>query len=327
MMAGRRSTWAVVAFLMLVTPAPLLAQPAAKPSPPAKPAAAGKADQGGVDLAYGAFQRGYYLTAFAEATKRAQQGDPVAMTLLGELYAQGFGVGHNDGKAAEWYKLAADRGDRNAMFALAMFEIAGRGVPRNFEDATRLLERAAGLGQPLAAYDLGLLYLKGQQVMQDPAKAAALFEKAAQEGNPEAQYALATLYKEGRGVPKDIRRAMGLMRVASLAGNLDAMVEFAIGEFNGTGVSKDEAAAAQLLLKAARRGSPIAQNRLARILMAGRGTPANPVEAIKWHIVSKAGGASDPDLDLFASKQPESVREAAEKAAKKWMSTLNLPRP
>ena len=68
---------------------------------------------------------------------------------------------------------------------------------------------------------------------------------------------------------------MRLMRQASVAGNLDAMVEFAIAQFNGDGVDKDEAAAAQLFLKAAHRGSPIAQNRLARILMAGRGMPAD----------------------------------------------------
>ena len=38
-----------------------------------------------------------------------------------------------------------------------------------------------------------------------------------------------------------------------------------------------------MFLKAAHLGSPIAQNRLARILMAGRGMPANPTEAVKWH--------------------------------------------
>ena len=114
---------------------------------------------------------------------------------------------------------------------------------------------------------------------------------------------------------------MGLMGQASVAGNIDAMVEFAIGQFNGEGVPKDEAAAAQLFLKAAQLGSPIAQNRLARILMAGRGMPADPTEAIKWHIIAKAGGASDPDLDIFAGKQKPEVRDAAEKAAQQWLST------
>ena len=129
------------------------------------------------------------------------------------------------------------------------------------------------------------------------------------------------MYKEGRGVPKDVDKAMLLMGQASLAGNIDAMVEYAIAEFNGTGVKKDESGAAQLFQKAANRGSPIAQNRLARILMAGRGMPANPTEAIKWHLISKAGGDSDPELDLFASKQSASVRDAAQKEADKWMST------
>jgi hypothetical protein len=129
------------------------------------------------------------------------------------------------------------------------------------------------------------------------------------------------MYKDGRGVDKDMNKAMQLMGLASISGNVDAMVEYAIAEFNGSGVPKNETGAAQLLQKAANRGSAIAQNRLARVLMAGRGMPANATEAIKWHIISKAAGASDPELDLFASKQPQNVRDAAQKEADKWLST------
>ena len=100
---ARRSTIAALCALAALA-APVLAQP--RTSPPAPPAAA-NANTGNLDLAYGAFQRGYYLTALAEATKRAQQNDPAAMTLLGEIYAQGLGVGRDDAKAAQWYKLAA----------------------------------------------------------------------------------------------------------------------------------------------------------------------------------------------------------------------------
>ena len=76
-----------------------------------------------------------------------------------------------------------------------------------------------------------------------------------------------------------------------------------------------------------RRGSAIAQNRLARILMAGRGMPANPTEAVKWHIIAKAAGASDPELDLYAGKQTQAVRDAAQQAATKWLSTQAALRP
>ena len=75
-------------------------------------------DNPNVDLAYGAFQRGEYGDAFKIATQRAEQrGDPKAMTLLGELYANGEGVNRDDQKAVIWYKNAADRGDREVFLS------------------------------------------------------------------------------------------------------------------------------------------------------------------------------------------------------------------
>src|SRR5436190_19433647 len=76
------------------------------------------------DLAYAAYQRGYYVAAFREATRRVEEkNDPKSMTLLAELYADGLGVPNDDNRAAEWYKLAAARGDREAMFQLSMFKM------------------------------------------------------------------------------------------------------------------------------------------------------------------------------------------------------------
>ena len=129
------------------------------------------------------------------------------------------------------------------------------------------------------------------------------------------------MYKEGRGVPKDLNEATRLMGLASVAGNLDAMVEYAIAQFNGDGITKNETAAANLFLISARRGSPIAQDRLSRILMAGRGMPANPTEAVKWHMIAKAGGASDPDLDVYAGQQDAGGARRRGKTTK-WLSTL-----
>ena len=49
------------------------------------------------------------------------------MTLIAEIYSNGFGVKQDDAKAAEWYKRATDMGDPEAMFGLAMLKISGRG--------------------------------------------------------------------------------------------------------------------------------------------------------------------------------------------------------
>lgn len=328
----------LLAALFAADRAPAQAPPANPPPPrqfPAAKAAESKLAAGAApsdqpargsrepDLAYGAYQRGYFLTAFAEATRRVQDnGDPRAMTLLGELYSNGFGVPLDDLKAAKWYKLAADRGDRDALFALAIFHISRRGGLHDRAEAARLFASAAKLGNAAAAYDLGLLYLEGQQFPQDLARAAELFKASALQGNAEAQYALATLYKDGKGVEKNLTEAARLLAAAALAENLDAQVEYAIAQFNGTGIAKDEAKAAALFRKAALRGSPIAQNRLARLLSVGHGAPPNPTEAIKWHLIAKAGGNGDVYLDQFAAQQTPQVRAAAEKAARPWLAVL-----
>jgi TPR repeat protein len=153
-----------------------------------------------------------------------------------------------------------------------------------------------------------------------------LFRIAADAGNPEAQYALAICYKEGRGVAQDVTEAARLLAASARSGNIDAEVEYAIALFNGTGVAKDEAASAAILRKAALKGSPIAQNRLARVLAAGRGLPADPVEATKWHVISKAGGTTDLFLDDFVRKLTPEQREAGEAAAKPWLAARGAPR-
>jgi TPR repeat protein len=96
-------------------------------------------------------------------------------------------------------------------------------------------------------------------------------------------------------------------------------VEYAIALYNGAGIAKNETQAIALLRKAARRGAPIAQNRLARILATGRGAPVDAKEALKWHIVSKAAGASDIFLDEFMAKQSPEIRAAAQKEADPWL--------
>jgi hypothetical protein len=89
--------------LLLFGATPALAQSNA--SKPDEPEAA-KAD-----LAYAAFQRGQYLTAYAEATKRIEESkDPQAMTLVAELLANGLGVKRDEARAVHWYRLAAERG-------------------------------------------------------------------------------------------------------------------------------------------------------------------------------------------------------------------------
>ncbi|APF38275.1 TPR repeat [Chelatococcus sambhunathii] len=334
-----------VALAALLLPTAAIAQPAASPTLPAPaegaaPAEAGRAPQlptpqstpliptlpsDRTDLAYGAYQRGLYVSALKYATARveANRNDTAAMTLLGELYAQGLAVPQDFAEAASWYRLAHEKGDANATFALAMLAMDGLGLPKNRAQAETLLEQAAAKGHPVASYNLALLLLPRRTEGGDE-RAVALLERAAQAEIADAQYALAVLYREGRGVPVDrIRMANWLARAAD-NGNLPAQVEYAIALFNGDGTARSEEEAARWFERAAWRGNPIAQNRLARILAAGRGRPTDLVEAAAWHMLAAQAGLADSWLDDTLKTLTDAQRKAAADTARERAERLEF---
>ena len=71
----------------------------------------------GDDAAYEAFDQGKYVTALQLAVKAAERGEPKAHTLVGRIYAEGYGTSKNSGLAAQWYARGAELGDPEAMFA------------------------------------------------------------------------------------------------------------------------------------------------------------------------------------------------------------------
>jgi uncharacterized protein len=287
---------------------------AAAPTSPAPPTPAPP-----LDAAYGAYQRGLYITAFREATKRIADdpNDAAAMTLLGELYAAGLGVAQDWSKAAEWYRLAAGRGDPNAAFALAMLKLDGKGLPRDAAEGRRLLESAAD-AVPDAAYTLGLMLLQENKADSDR-RAVQLFREAAEAGDADGEYALAIVLRDGRGVSRDNAQAAAWMGRAARDRNVSAQVEYGIMLFNGDGVRKDETAGAKMFLRAAEQGNPVAQNRLARIYAAGRGLTRNPVEAAKWHAIATNQGIKDPWLDENLKGLSPEDRRKADEAVRKWL--------
>jgi TPR repeat protein len=268
-----------------------------------------------VDYAYGAFQRGLYLTAFAIALRRAEQGEATAQTLVGYLFANGLGVPRNFEEAATWYRLAADGGDAGAMVELANLHAIGMGVERDPAKARSLLETALAGGRPEAAYGLGLIYLDPQNPGADKAKAADLFRTAADAGSIDAQYALATMLMEGAGVAPDLREAARRMGLAARGGHIGAQVEYGIMLFNGKGLDKNETAAATWFEVAARAGNPVAENRLARLYATGRGVPLDLKRAATWHFKARRGGVSDLWLDGLVETLPATDQNAASQAA------------
>ncbi len=270
------------------------------------------------DYAFGAYQRGWFLTAFSLALDRAKKGDAAAQTLLGLLLSRGLGVKQDLAAAADWYKLAGNAGDPEALYALGQLYLDGSGVERDPAKAAELFRKAADDDQPGAARELAYMLLQGKGAEKNAMLAAAYLRRAAGLGDIDAQYTLAGLYVDGVGVAADEAQATRWFAEAAKNGHVGAEVEYAIMLANGRGTKKDLAEAAQWFTRAAETDNPVAQLRLARMYAAGDGVKADTAAAARWYLIAKLDGIEDDHLeDLLKRIDPEAL-QAAQKAADDW---------
>jgi uncharacterized protein len=272
------------------------------------------------DKAFGAYQRGYYLTAFQEAVIEVETKKSIpAMVLLAELYSGGLGVPKNDEKAHSWYKAAADKGDRNAIYALGLMHIHGRFLKKDKDEAFKYFEKSADMGHLASLYNLGLLYMeRGEDV-----KAADSFEKSANAGLADAQYALSQFFNSGRGRVKDIVKSTNYLEKAAKQNLTEAEVEYGLALFNGKGTTKNESEGVKYLKIAALKGNAIGQNRYARALAAGIGVKADAKNAALWHAIATLQGISDTWLDDQTAKLPDKDKRIITATAIKWYNFTN----
>lgn len=127
----------------------------------------------------------------------ANQGDIDAMVSLGTMYYSGvedYGIHKDFNKAFHYYQNAAYNGDAAAQFYLACMYLKGEGTEKNLEAAFIWTEKSAKQGFVLAQNDLGRAY---EQMKQDYNKAIEWYKKAAAQGYQDAQQNLDRLYKNG----------------------------------------------------------------------------------------------------------------------------------
>ena len=273
------------------------------------------------DLAYGAFQRGFYLTALELALPRANLGDPAAQTLIAEIYDRGLGVAKNPKEATAWYKIASNSGNKEAQFAYAMKLLEGKYVKRDREAAVELMRRAAEQGHAGASFNYAQQIIENRPGSKGFAEALPYLKQAAKFGVPDAYYALAKIYENGSGgIIVDPSEARYWLILAARSGVDTAQVELGIQLANGIGGDKDERSAFAWFQRAAEGGNVIGQNRLSRMYVLGLGTEADAVEAAKWYILARRAGHTDLWLDEFMASLNPSDRAKALEAANRWRS-------
>lgn len=130
----------------------------------------------------GDFQKAHELWLFA-----ANQGNALAQTNLGALYAKGRGVPQDDLQAAKWFRLAAAQGEAKAQANLGVFYAKGRGVAQDDKEAAKWFHLAAMQGDATAQFSLGVMYDVGRGVVQNYVVACAWYVLATENGEAAAQ--------------------------------------------------------------------------------------------------------------------------------------------
>lgn len=259
-----------------------------------------KTFSGKVDEAFGHYQRGEYVQALDKALTRAQAGDHAAQTLVAEMMSKGQGVASDPKGSAFWYGQAAEGGDPQAMFKYANLLLEGGVVPRDKEKADDFMRRAAEAGQAEAQFNWAQILVAKTPGAKGLHEALPFYEKASEKGIADAHYAVAQIYFNLNDIPPEKKaKVRELMERAANAGFDTAQVDLGIWLVNGTGVERNYDEGFRWLKKAAERGNVIAQNKVAHLYINALGTRPDPIEAVKYYVLSRRAGLKDPALEDF----------------------------
>ncbi|MDR2392269.1 MAG: sel1 repeat family protein [Planctomycetota bacterium] len=201
--------------------------------------------------------------AFAAISTEAEKGVPTAMLTLGTMYERGIGTPRNFIKALEWYRKAAEAGLAEGYYNVGVCHEIGMGTAGGQEEA----------------------FIK--------------FEKSAELGLAQGLYKLASLYFLGFGTAKNEQWGVELLKRATAAGHMVAANDLGVIHFSGDfGQAKNSELAFDMFTRAAQLGNAEAMKNLAVFYRDGLGgRAADPVQELKWYLLSRRAGFPPAALD------------------------------
>ncbi|MBO9621280.1 MAG: sel1 repeat family protein [Sphingomonas sp.] len=125
---------------------------------------------------------------FGWFNKAAAQGHLMALNMVGRCYDLGWGTPVDKVRAAECFRIAAERGLDWGMYNYATALALGDGVAEDKGAALAWFEKAAALGNAKAVNYIGSFHEDGWVVPRDMAKAAECYARAAEGGDFRGQF-------------------------------------------------------------------------------------------------------------------------------------------
>lgn len=266
------------------------------------------------DEAFGAYQRGLYLTAYNLALPQAEKGDAASQALVAEIYARGLGIAADQKKAAQWYQKAAEQGVNEAQFRYAALLLQGTFVKKDAAQAEILMQKAAEGGNPMAQFNYAQMLMMKSPGAAGLDQALPWFEKAAASKLADAEYAVSQIYAHGTDkIAKDPAKSQQFLLRAAQRGYDTAQYDLGRSLVEGSDGHKDYDLGFRWVKVAAQRGVVEAQALLARLYRDGLGTEGDTVTAAAWYMVARRAGYKSADLDdLMDGLADEQIKRATE---------------
>lgn len=156
-----------------------------------------------------------------EIKSEAQNGDVIAMGILGENYFHGnMGLETDYELAYKWSKKASDLNNVRAKTVLGIMYLEGKYVEKDLQRADALFREASDKGDMKAPRFVGLMYRNRQQDADDPDKAAFdWFSKGADRGDITSRFYLGEMYENGLGTEKNMEEAVKWYKLSAERGD------------------------------------------------------------------------------------------------------------
>ena len=175
------------------------------------------------------YNNGSYKEAFQQIYFAADHGLLPAVTLLGDMYFNGFGVEKDEHRALEYYCYAAEHDESTALCRVGTLYIQMGDV----DEAINLFEKAFALGDLDSAFNLGSIYFTGYKGVKYYEKAIAYLEKVCSSGieNATAYWMLGRSYMFGL---RDFEKATEYIKKAAGMGFEPAQKDLDCLELGGS---------------------------------------------------------------------------------------------
>ena len=242
------------------------------------------------------YDSGEYGRAAEFFRRAAEQGYCDAQLNLGVMYKTGTGVPQSDDEAEKWFRQAADQGNSDAIELLKKLEAKKNAQP-----------------DPQELLDQGVAHYRAKQYPQ----AADYFRQASELGSRVAQFNLGLLYRKGEGVPKSDAEAAKWYQMAAQQGSCNAQFNLALLYRKGEGVPQSDSEAAKWYRMAAEQNDSAAQFNLGLMYENGEGVPKSCAEAARWYQKAAEQGHCRAQYNLgMLYKLGEGVPKSDTEAAK-----------